>query len=158
MHFKWEIESFFFPSIRIFFHRYWQDTAGKGKGRGPFFIPLYHFHLLTNSQTFICNFPCQMTITFLITPFAFTRLLLMKLTTLSNCYLIDWCDVGCCLFACLLIWHENPVDSNSKTIILGLQANRLTIRAFSENQGTCFQFSRKDRKDIPQLIPLATRL
>ena len=72
--------------------------------------------------------------------------------------LFDWLMWCWLLLVCLLIWHENPVDSNSKTIILGLQANRLTIRAFSENQGTCFQFSRKDRKDIPQIIPLATRL
>ena len=27
-----------------------------GEGRGPSFIPLYHFHLLTNIETFICNF------------------------------------------------------------------------------------------------------
>ena len=35
-----------------------------GEGRGPSFIPLYHFHLLTNIQTFICNFACEMTITY----------------------------------------------------------------------------------------------
>ena len=34
-----------------------------GEGTGPFFIPLYHFHLLTNIKTFICNFACEMTIT-----------------------------------------------------------------------------------------------
>ena len=149
MHFKWEIESFFFPSIRIFFHRYWQDTAGKGKGRGPFFIPLYHFHLLTNSQTFICNFPCQMICIYQTATDEINHVIELLFDWLMWCWL---------LLVCLLIWHENPVDSNSKTIILGLQANRLTIRAFSENQGTCFQFSRKDRKDIPQIIPLATRL
>ena len=27
-----------------------------GEGREPFFIPLYQFHLLTNIQTFMCNF------------------------------------------------------------------------------------------------------
>ena len=27
-----------------------------GEGRGPSFIPLYHFHPLTNIETFICNF------------------------------------------------------------------------------------------------------
>ena len=36
-----------------------------------FFIPLYHFHLLTNIETFICNFAL-----FLIATLAFTRLLL----------------------------------------------------------------------------------
>ena len=33
-----------------------------GEGRGPSFIPLYHFHPLTNIQTFICNFARGMTI------------------------------------------------------------------------------------------------
>ena len=34
-----------------------------GEGRGPFFIPIYHFNRLRNFQTFICNFACEMTIT-----------------------------------------------------------------------------------------------
>ena len=46
-----------FFSIRVT-HR----TAGEG--RGPSFIPLYHFHPLTNIQTFICSFACEMTITY----------------------------------------------------------------------------------------------
>ena len=33
-------------------------------GREPSFIPLYLFHSLTNIQTFICNFACEMTITY----------------------------------------------------------------------------------------------
>ena len=35
-----------------------------GEGRGPSFIPLYHFQPLTNIQTFICNFACETTITY----------------------------------------------------------------------------------------------
>ena len=35
-----------------------------GEGRGLFFIALYHFHSLMNTQTFICNFACEMTITY----------------------------------------------------------------------------------------------
>ena len=35
----------------------------EGEGKGPSFIPLYHFHLLTNIQAFINNFACEMTIT-----------------------------------------------------------------------------------------------
>ena len=31
-----------------------------GERRGPTFIPLYHFHSLTNIETFICNFACEM--------------------------------------------------------------------------------------------------
>ena len=30
-----------------------------GEGRGPSFIPLYHFHPLMNIETFICNFACK---------------------------------------------------------------------------------------------------
>ena len=33
----------------------------EGEGRAPSFIPLYHFHPLTNIETFICNFACEMT-------------------------------------------------------------------------------------------------
>ena len=64
--------------------------------------------------------------------------------------LFDWLMWCWLLLVCLLIWHEKPVESNSKTIVLVLQENRLTIRAFSENQGTYFQFSRRGRKDIPK--------
>ena len=39
-----------------------QRTAGEG--RGSFFIPLYHFHPLTNIQIFMCNFAREMTITY----------------------------------------------------------------------------------------------
>ena len=35
-----------------------------GEGRGPFSITLYHFHPLTNIQTFTCNFAREMTITY----------------------------------------------------------------------------------------------
>ena len=34
-----------------------------GEGRGPSSIPLYHFHSLTNIETFIRNFASEMTIT-----------------------------------------------------------------------------------------------
>ena len=68
------LTSFFFyqgfPSRTVTTHR----TAGQG--RGPSFIPLYHFHPLTNIQTFICNFACEMTITFLMATLVLTRLLL----------------------------------------------------------------------------------
>ena len=48
-------EFFFFFSIRVFFHGHWQLTGQQGKG-GDHLIPLYNFHPLTNTQTFICNF------------------------------------------------------------------------------------------------------
>ena len=36
----------------------------EGEGRGPPFITLYPFHPLTNIEIFICNFACEMTITY----------------------------------------------------------------------------------------------
>ena len=38
-----------------------------GKTRGLSFILLYHFHLLTNIETFVCNFACYMTIILILT-------------------------------------------------------------------------------------------
>ena len=35
-----------------------------GEGRGPSFTSFYHFHPLTNIETFICDFACEMTITY----------------------------------------------------------------------------------------------
>ena len=59
-------------SYRNFFSLSWlsfidtddsQDSKGR-EGWGPFFIPLYHFHPLSNIETFVCNFSCKMTITY----------------------------------------------------------------------------------------------
>ena len=53
-------KTIFFP-IKVFFTD--NDDSQDSRGReGPFFTPLYHFHLLTNIETFICNFACEMTI------------------------------------------------------------------------------------------------
>ena len=55
-------------SDTLFYHDFLSRTLTTHRtgleGRGPFFIPLYHFHPLTNIQTFICNFACEMTITY----------------------------------------------------------------------------------------------
>ena len=48
----------FFLSQTLTIHR------TEGEGRGPSFIPLYHFLLLTNMETFICKFASEMTITY----------------------------------------------------------------------------------------------
>ena len=48
----------------FFLSRFSFTDTDKSKGRGPFFIPLYHFHPLTNIQTFICNFAREMTIAY----------------------------------------------------------------------------------------------
>ena len=47
-----------FQSISLTTHRTAEER------RGPFSIPLYHFHPLTNIQTFMCNFAREMTITY----------------------------------------------------------------------------------------------
>ena len=78
------IRDFFFLSQTLTIHR----TAGEG--RGPYFIPLYHFQPLTNIEKFICNFACETTITY----FQLQRLCLpdcylMIFTTLSDYHLID---------------------------------------------------------------------
>ena len=106
------LESFFFYqgflSQALTIHR------AAGEGKGSFFIPLYyHFHALTNIRllywhlfaTFICNFACEMTITY----FQSQRLCLpddcysMRVTTLSYYHLIDWLMMQC-LFVYLMNW------------------------------------------------------
>ena len=72
-----------------------------GGGRGPSFIPLFHFHPLTNIQIFICNFACE------ITYFQSHRLHLpacysMRCTTLSNNPLIDYMTLSFVFY--LMIW------------------------------------------------------
>ena len=96
-----------FFSIRVFFHRHWQLThRTAGEGRGPSFIPLYHFHLwLTNIQTFICNSACMWDgyYIFLIAMLVFTRLLLDEIHHLIK-FLFDWLMWYWFSFVCLLIW------------------------------------------------------
>ena len=55
---------FFFFFYQGFISQTLTTHRTAGEGRGPSFIPLYHFHPLTNIQTFICNFACEMTITY----------------------------------------------------------------------------------------------
>ena len=92
------------------------------EGREPSFIPQYHFHPLTSTETFICNFACEMTITYfwsqrLCLPDCYT----VRFTTLWNYHLSDWLMMQC-LFVYLMnwywvlvtaIWHWKSVDLNS---------------------------------------------
>ena len=72
--------------------------------RDHFFILFYHFHLLMSLQTFICNFVCEMTMSYFyhisIATLVFTRLLLDGIYHLiGNYHLTDWwCDVNFCFF------------------------------------------------------------
>ena len=67
----------FFFFCQGFFSRTMTTDKTAGEGRGTSFIPLYHFHPLTNIHTFIlqlCMFDDYHI--FLIAPLIFTRLLL----------------------------------------------------------------------------------
>ena len=52
--------SFFFLSG--FFFTDTSDSQDSRRMEGTIFFPLCHFHPLTNIQTFICNFTCEMTL------------------------------------------------------------------------------------------------
>ena len=53
------IGSFFYQG---FFSQILMIHRTAGKGRGSSFVPLYHFHPLTNIAMFIYNFVCEMTL------------------------------------------------------------------------------------------------
>ena len=57
-----KIDGFFF--CQSFLSRTLTTHRTAREGRGSFSIPLYHFHPLTNIQTFISNFACEMTMTY----------------------------------------------------------------------------------------------
>ena len=118
--------SFFFFSIRVFFHGHWRLTGQQGRGGDHLLFHFSTFHPVTNIQTFICNFVREIAITY----FWSQRLYLpdcysMRFTTLSNYYLTDWWrDVDFRLFGCwfdfrlyynYLTWEE-PVDVNSHRV------------------------------------------
>ena len=83
-----------FFSTWVFFHGHWR-LIGR-HGTLPFFIPLYHFHLFANIQTFVCTFGCEMTITYL--------------CEVSFCLFTWWFDTS---FLLQQSWYRKPVDSNS---------------------------------------------
>ena len=125
----------FFFSVRVFFHRHWQLTGQQGKGG---YHLLFHSTTLTHSQTFRTTLYVRWDHIFLTSTLVFTRLLLMRLTTLSNYYLVDsWCNLNFRLVACwfdfrfcysYLTWEISGLELSS-TIIIVLQVNRLTKRA-----------------------------
>ena len=55
-------------SDTLFYHDFLSQTLTTHRtgleGREPLFTPLYQFHPLKNIQTFICNYACEMTITY----------------------------------------------------------------------------------------------
>ena len=74
---------FFF--YRSFFSQTLAILRTAREGRGLSFIPLYHLHSFTNTETFIWNFPFEMTITY----FSSQRLCLPDCYS-TNYHLIDW--------------------------------------------------------------------
>ena len=64
MNFAMNCARFFFFFYQDFLSQTLATHRTAGEGRGPSINPLYHFHPLTNIQTFICNFACEMTITY----------------------------------------------------------------------------------------------
>ena len=91
-----------------------------GEGRGPSFIPLYHFHPLTNIQTF-----ATLHVRWLSHIFNRTACIYQTATRwdLPAYRITIWLIDVMLIFVCLLvdlnlgfvivIWHEKPVDSNS---------------------------------------------
>ena len=86
--------------IFFFYQRFLSRTLtthrAAGEGRGSFFIPLYHFHPLTNIQTFICNFAREMTITYFYFYrifITFYRLFCPKEISLTFVYSLSQCIV-----------------------------------------------------------------
>ena len=128
-------------TLSIFFSFFYQGFLSRtrtihrtaGEGRGPFFIPLYHFHPLMNIQTFICNFACENTIhIFNRNACIYQTATQWYFTTLSNYHLFDWLMMWsyfCLLDDLILSFCYSTFDTGNRwtrTITLVLQANRLT--------------------------------
>ena len=102
------------------------------EGREPSFIPLYHFHAITNIQKFICNFAREMTFIYFHSSCLYLRdCYPMRFTTLSSYHLIDWwCDVNFFVYLMMIpgFCYSNLTQETSglelaSTITLLLQAN-----------------------------------
>ena len=132
---------FFFLSQTLTIHR------TTGEGRGPSFIPIYHFHPLKNIQIFICNFACEVTITY----FKSQRLYLpdcysMRFTNHLIELLFDWLTDDA-MFVCWLdelilgfCYSDLALETSgfelASIITLVLQANQLTKCASHPKPGS----------------------
>ena len=107
-----------FSSQTLTIHR----TAGGG--RGPSLIPVYHFHPLTNIETFICNFACvyQTATRWDLPPYRVTTWVIGWWC--NACFrLLDKLILGFCYSDLIL---ETGGFELASTNILVLQANQLT--------------------------------
>ena len=110
-----------------------QTTHGTtGEGGGLSFILLFHFQPLSNIQKIICNYACEMTITY----FYWHRLYLpdcnsMRFITISD-YHLTMLDFDCLLNDLILAFCYSNLRRETgglellPTITLVLQVNRLT--------------------------------
>ena len=115
----------FFSVVFFFYQGFLTQTLmihrTAGEGRGPFFIPLYHFHPLTNIQTFVCNFARRwLSLIFNCTACIYQTAIRWDLTPYRiTIWSIDDMLIFVRLFDDLIldfdaaIWHEKAVDSNS---------------------------------------------
>ena len=109
-----------------------------GEGRGPCFIPFYHFHPLANIETFICNFACEMTMTY----FQSQRWCLpdwssMRFTTLSNYLLNDWLRMQCLLIYLMMFVYYHPCitrRSSKQNLTSAYAEVRHALRSSSGNR------------------------
>ena len=134
-HFVWQA-FYVYLLINFFYRGFLSQTLmihmTAGEGRGPSFISLYYVYLLTNIETFICNFVWPEYHIFLMETLVFTRL--------NEIYhFIEWPFhwlTDDAMFVCLLdelflgffvtaILQGKLVDVNL-AITLVLQANQLT--------------------------------
>ena len=149
--------------IRVFFHGHWRLT-GDSRGReGTIFystLPFPPAHKHSDIYLKLCMWDDYHI--FLITPLVLTATRQDLQTYRITIWLID--DVMLtvvCLLADFILrfcyvyltWETGRLEFAS-TIILVLQAKRLSNSAFSQNPCTFFQFSWKGSKDLPELLPL----
>ena len=161
------MRNWIFFSIRVFFHGHWQLTGQQGKGGEHF---LLHSTTPTRPRTFGLSFAIlhvrwlphifnrtaciYQTATWWNLPAYRTTIWSIDVMLMVVCLLVEIEFRFCYSY---LTWETGGLEF-ALTIILVLQANRLTNSAFSRNQVTFFQFSRKGKKDLPQRLPLVTRL
>ena len=118
-HFSYIYEYIYFFLSGISF----ADTDNSQTSREREGILLYHFHPLTNMQTFICNFACEMTITYFcrtaciyqiatrwdLPPYRITIWLINDVTLLFSCLHDDLILA----FFVTSVWDGKLVDLNS---------------------------------------------
>ena len=141
----------FIQDILFFYQGFLSQTLTihrtAGEGRGPSFIPLCHFHPLTNIEIFICNFACEMTIAY------FYRNACVYQTANRwdlppyriTIWVMDWwCNI--CLFTWWIdsrfsitaIWHEKPVDLNSHPLspLYYKRIDKPSVDQWTDNQSS----------------------